>query len=87
MGTFRACPAPRVGEGRRYDAGIVQTNLNTAEKQWTERLRRGKADQRFNTILCSDVADLVDVLEERSVHDVEELGDAGIARIQKGRHI
>lgn len=87
MGTFRACPASLVRDGRRCHAGIVQTNLNTAEQQWIDRFRRGKADQRFSTILCSDVADLVDVLEERRVHDLEELGDAGIARIQKGRDI
>ena len=36
------------------------------EKQWAHRMRQGKVDQRYNTILINDVADLVDVLVSAS---------------------
>jgi hypothetical protein len=37
------------------------------EKQWVHRMRQGKIDQRYNTVLLSDTADLVDVLVNASV--------------------
>lgn len=66
---------------------VVYCDVVVTEKQWAERFRQGKVEQRFNTTLLSNVADLVDVLEERGVHDLEKLGDATIARSEKGREI
>lgn len=40
----------------------VYCDVVVTEKQWIHRLRQGKVDQRFSTILLSDTADLVDVL-------------------------
>jgi hypothetical protein len=40
----------------------VYCDVVVTEKQWAHRMRHGKVDQRYHTILLNDVADLVDVL-------------------------
>lgn len=45
----------------------VYCEVVVTEKQWTHRMRQGKVDQRYNTILFNDVADLTDVLVNASV--------------------
>lgn len=40
----------------------VYCDVVITEKQWAHAMRRGKVDQRDNTILLNDVADLVDAL-------------------------
>lgn len=40
----------------------VYCDIVVTEKQWVHRLRQGKVDQRYNTTLLSDAAELVDVL-------------------------
>lgn len=42
----------------------VYCDVIVTEKQWVHRLRQGKVHERYNTILLSDVADLVGVLIE-----------------------
>lgn len=65
---------------------VAYSDVVVTEKQWAERFRQGKAGQRFNTTLLSNVADLVDVLVERRVGNVEGR-DAIIAGIEKDREI
>jgi hypothetical protein len=45
----------------------VYCDVVVTEKQWAHRMRQGKVDQRYNTILLNDVADLTDVLINASV--------------------
>ncbi len=45
----------------------VYCDVVVTEKQWVHRMRQGKVDQRYNTILLNDVADLTDVLVNASV--------------------
>ena len=40
----------------------VYCDVVVTEKQWAHRMRQGKVDRRYNTILLDNVADLVDVL-------------------------
>lgn len=40
----------------------VYCDVVVTEKQWAHRMRHGKVDQRYNTVLLNDVADLVDAL-------------------------
>ncbi|WP_167004171.1 hypothetical protein [Mumia sp. ZJ430] len=40
----------------------VYCDVVVTEKQWVHRLRQGKVDRRYNTILLDNVADVVDVL-------------------------
>jgi len=44
----------------------VYCDIVVTEKQWTHRMRQGKVDQRYNTVLLNDVADLTDVLVNAS---------------------
>lgn len=44
----------------------VYCDVVVTEKQWAHRMRQGKVEQRYNTILLSDVADLTDVLVNAS---------------------
>lgn len=39
----------------------VYCDVVVTEKQWAHRMRQGKVDQRYTTVLLDDVADLVDV--------------------------
>lgn len=41
---------------------VVYCDVVVTEKQWAERFRQGKVEQRFNTIVLNDAADLVEVL-------------------------
>lgn len=41
---------------------VVYCDVVVTEKQWANRLRQGKVDQRYSTVLLNDVADLVGVL-------------------------
>lgn len=45
----------------------VYCDVVVTEKQWIHRLRQGKVDQRYNTILLDDVADLTAMLVSDSV--------------------
>lgn len=45
----------------------VYCDVVVTEKQWTHRMRQGKVDHRYNTLLLNDVADLTDVLVNASV--------------------
>jgi hypothetical protein len=45
----------------------VYCDVVVTEKQWAHRMRQGKVDQRYDTRLLCDVADLVDVLVNASV--------------------
>ncbi len=45
----------------------VYCDVVVTEKQWAHRMRQGKVDQRYNTMLLNDVADLTDVLVNASV--------------------
>jgi hypothetical protein len=45
----------------------VYCDVVVTEKQWAHRMRHGKVDQRYDTILLSDVADLTGVLVNASV--------------------
>lgn len=40
----------------------VYCDVVVTEKQWAQRMRHGKVDQRYNTVLLNHVADLVDAL-------------------------
>ncbi len=40
----------------------VYCDVVVTEKQWVHRLRQGRVDQRHNTTLLSDTAQLVEVL-------------------------
>lgn len=40
----------------------VYCDVVVTEKQWVHRMRQGKVDHRYNTVLLDNVADLVDVL-------------------------
>ena len=44
----------------------VYCDVVVTEKQWAHRMRQGKVDQRYNTLLLNDVADLVGVLVNAS---------------------
>ncbi|ROQ54841.1 hypothetical protein EDF36_3311 [Rathayibacter sp. PhB152] len=41
----------------------VYCDVLVTEKQWIHRLRQGKIDKRFNTILLSSTSDLVEILQ------------------------
>jgi hypothetical protein len=45
----------------------VYCDIVITEKQWGHRMRQGKVDQRYNTVLLNDTADLVQVLVDASV--------------------
>jgi hypothetical protein len=45
----------------------VYCDVVVTEKQWVHRMRQGKVEERYNTRLLNDVADLVDVLVTASV--------------------
>jgi hypothetical protein len=45
----------------------VYCDVVVTEKQWVHRMRQGKVEERCNTRLLNDVADLVDVLVTASV--------------------
>lgn len=45
----------------------VYCDVIVTEKQWVHRMRQGKVDRRYNTMLLDNVADLVDVLVTASV--------------------
>lgn len=45
----------------------VYCDVVVTEKQWIHRLRRGKVDQRYDTMLLNDTADLVQVLIHASM--------------------
>jgi hypothetical protein len=45
----------------------VYCDVVVTEKQWVHQMRQGKVDERYNTRLLNDVADLVDVLVRASV--------------------
>ena len=45
----------------------VYCDVVITEKQWVHRMRQGKVDQRYNTVLLNDTAGLVDVLVNASV--------------------
>lgn len=40
----------------------VYCDVVVTEKQWVHRIRQGKVDRRYNTILLDNVADLIDVI-------------------------
>lgn len=44
----------------------VYCDVVVTEKQWAHRMRQGKVDQQYNTLLLNDVADLVGVLVNAS---------------------
>lgn len=44
----------------------VYCDVVVTEKQWVHRMRQGKVDHRYNTMLLDNVADLVDVLVSAS---------------------
>ena len=46
---------------------VVYCDVVVTEKQWANRLRQGKVDQRYSTVLLNDVADLVGVLVSASL--------------------
>jgi hypothetical protein len=45
----------------------VYCDVVVTEKQWVHRMRQGKVDKRYDTILLNDVAELTGVLVSRSV--------------------
>ena len=45
----------------------VYCDVVITEKQWIHRMRQGKVDQRYNTVLLNDTADVVEVLVNASV--------------------
>lgn len=45
----------------------VYCDVVITEKQWAHRLRQGKVDQRYNTRILSNTADLVDILVNASI--------------------
>lgn len=45
----------------------VYCDVVVTEKQWAHRLRHGKVDERYSTVLLNDVADLVEVLVNASL--------------------
>lgn len=40
----------------------VYCEVVVTEKQWVHRMRQGKVDRRYNTMLLDNAADLVDVI-------------------------
>jgi hypothetical protein len=44
----------------------VYCDVVITEKQWVQRMRLGKVDQRYNTVLLNDAADVVEVLVNAS---------------------
>ncbi|BCB83692.1 hypothetical protein Psuf_010050 [Phytohabitans suffuscus] len=45
----------------------VYCDIVVTEKQWAHRLRQGKVNQRYSTVLLNDTADLVQVLVNASM--------------------
>jgi hypothetical protein len=44
----------------------VYCDVVVTERQWVHRLRQGKVDQRYDTVLLTDTADLVNVFATRA---------------------
>ena len=44
----------------------VYCDVVVTERQWVHRLRQGKVDQRYDTVLLTDTADLVKVFATRA---------------------